>query len=104
MKRVTITRRTRNIGWAWCTTTYDDPTPPESPEFTGTLRQVFAHIANDKTYQAIGNTFHLTRFFVGGMPVVDPWGFSCDIDMLMRRAKDSVTVKVRDAADLIAPF
>jgi hypothetical protein len=82
MKTAIVTRRTRNIGFAW-TTGMPPIERPSKPEYTGTLRTVLQRANNDRDLQAVesGNTLHSTAFFVGNKRVVcdDAWRYGVDL-------------------------
>ena len=81
MEQVTVTRRTRNLGFGFSTQPAPNygpgPAtilPPTEPQFVGTVRQVVGEIQADRVFQSLrsGGTFMSRQWFVGGRPVEFP--------------------------------
>lgn len=72
MTTVTITRRSRNIGWEYSTSVVDDGyggwkiESPTEPYYIGTVKQVLDSIEKDRTFASIksGGTYYSTAWFV----------------------------------------
>lgn len=72
---VTVTHPTlrRKWGFGYSTTPERNSTriiPPSAPYYTGTLRQVRAEIASDRTLRSLGNTLHVEDWFYDGKRIV----------------------------------
>lgn len=108
MTKVTITRKTRKIGWAvnaspvekWnesMTQSHLYVPAPTRPDFEGTLKQVFNYINNDPFYKSLQHgTYHSTAFFVDGQVIEtnsDAWQY--DLDRLMEGEIDSLDIPLR---------
>lgn len=113
MSKITITRRTRKIGWGLNAS----PTPwehglyvekPTRPDFEGTLKQVFDYINNDPFYKSLQTgTYHSTAFFVDGQRIdtnSEAWQYelvrllSGEIDSLDIPLRQNETVAISRAA------
>lgn len=72
MTTVTITRRSRNIGWDFSTNVTDNGNggwrieSPTKPYYIGTVKQVLDSINKDRTYASVksGGTYYSTAWFV----------------------------------------
>ena len=106
---VTVTnwRRSRKFGWSYSTT----PTGrgieierPEHPMYTGTIRQLLAVRAADRTFQSLfsGGTFYTTAWFYDGRRILgarywcDTLGFYTWMSWSAIDKPYSVTLEVED--------
>jgi hypothetical protein len=62
---IKITRKSRNLGAGYTTTTYDDNSPCVQPIYTGTPKQVLEALDDDMTLRSFqrGGTFHRIDWF-----------------------------------------
>jgi hypothetical protein len=87
-ERITIDNptRTRKWGWGWTNTpTGEDAYSikvPSAPDYTGTLKQIFACIACDRTYASMksGGTFTNTDWFYDGKRITNRREFGWWLD------------------------
>lgn len=105
MSQVTITRRSRKIGHGVNTSPKEYFTPngdshlyvpaPTSPDFEGTIKQVFNYIQTDRFIRSLqsGGTIYSSAFFVNGQKIdtnSEAWQY--ELDRLIDGEIDSLVV------------
>lgn len=62
---LSITRKSRNIGFGYTCWTPEHPEQPSQPDYTGTPKTVLDKIANDRTYKSFksGGTYYTSQWF-----------------------------------------
>ena len=80
---ITITRKTRKLGWGYTCWTKTGDTPAH-PDVTGTVTQILNWIQNDCTYQSLksGGTYLSEQWFYNGRPIKSVQ-YPRDTDMLL---------------------
>jgi hypothetical protein len=68
--QITITRRTRKLGWGYCCWTKLGDTPI-GPDVTGTVKNCFDYARHDKDYQSMrsGGTYLAEQWYYDGKPI-----------------------------------
>lgn len=101
MTTATITRRTRNLGYALSTRPTGNGTEiaaPTHPTVTGTPRQILAAIQQERARVGYG-TYTSERLFIGGEPVMWSRDVMDDIRHMLDGYGDAVTVHLGDDRD-----
>ena len=109
MKQITVKNpyRNRKFGFGWNASPSEYPDgrgyyyePPAKPDYTGTIRQVYEAIENDRTFASIrsGNTFHSTAWFYGDKRITGPVDWLSDLvmDNELGRTPASIMLEIED--------
>ncbi len=88
-QEITITRKSRNIGWGYTYWTPEHPEGPTKPEHTGTVKTVLDAIEADRSYQVerSGGTYLASSWFVKFGQAWYPCKFDLDASDLVTSHK-----------------